>query len=169
VRAGLRHHDPVTETSAADLARTLADLLDGGGRRVAVAESLTAGRIATHLGAAPSSSEWFVGGVVAYASDIKFAVLGVEPGPVVSARCAEQMASGVARLMNADVAVAVTGVGGPGRQEDQPVGTVHIGVYASGEVHSERHDMGDDVEEILDATTVRALEILTDRVRALGS
>ncbi|MFC4555150.1 CinA family protein [Georgenia faecalis] len=155
-------------TTAADLSATLAELLEGGKQRVAVAESLTSGRIATQLGAAPGSSDWFAGGVVAYASDVKFGVLGVEPGPVVSARCAEQMARGVAELTQADVAVAVTGVGGPDRQEDQPVGTVFIGVYAGGKVYSEHHDLGDEVEEILDATTVRALELVVDRVRALA-
>jgi nicotinamide-nucleotide amidase len=65
---------------------------------VAVAESLTSGDIACRLCAAPNASSWFAGDLVAYASEVKFKVLDVDPGPVVSARCAAQMARGVARL-----------------------------------------------------------------------
>lgn len=65
---------------------------------------------------------------MAYDEEVKFTLLGVPRGPVINAGTAEQMARGVARLLNADVAVAITGVGGPGRQEDQPPGTVYIGV-----------------------------------------
>lgn len=93
-----------------------------------MAESLTCGLIASALGAASDASDWFRGGIAAYSSVVKFDLLGVEPGPVVRASCAEQMALGAARLLRADIAVATTGVGGPGPQEGYPAGTVFIAV-----------------------------------------
>lgn len=131
------------------------------GVRVAVAESLTSGLIASQLGAAEESSAWFAGGVVAYSSEVKFQVLGVDHGPVITAPCAEQMATGVAQLMGADVAVAVTGVGGPGSEEGQPAGTVFVGGTAGGRTVCERHQLeGEDPAQILTATTLRALDLL---------
>jgi nicotinamide-nucleotide amidase len=67
-----------------------------------------------------------LGSVVAYASAVKHRVLGVDEGPVVSARCAEQMAESVMKLFGADCALAFTGVAGPAEQEGHPVGTVFI-------------------------------------------
>src|SRR5688572_18669120 len=69
--------------------------------RVAVAESLTSGRIASALGAGSDAAEWFAGGIVAYASDVKFELLDVEPGPVINAACARQLAKGAAKLLDA--------------------------------------------------------------------
>jgi nicotinamide-nucleotide amidase len=110
----------------------VARIARSGGLRVAVAESLTSGRIASLLGAGDGAAEWFSGGVVAYRKDVKFDVLGVTPGPVVTQGCAVEMANGVRRLLHADVALGVTGVGGPGPDEDCPAGTVHIAVVGSG-------------------------------------
>ena len=61
---------------------------------------------------------------MAYGADVKFDVLGVPPGPVICDAAARGMADGVARLLHASIAVAVTGVGGPGDEEGQPAGTV---------------------------------------------
>ena len=85
--------------AAQDAAEAIARLLRENKQTVAVAESLTSGKLASRLGAAPEASNWFAGGVVAYAAHVKFEVLGVEPGPVVSEQCARQMARGVVRLM----------------------------------------------------------------------
>src|SRR5689334_21195233 len=95
---------------------------------VAVAESITGGELAHALVALPGSGEWFKGGVVAYDSAIKHDLLGVDEGPVVSPDAAIQMASGVARLMDADVGIATTGCSGPEPMEEQPVGTLWVGV-----------------------------------------
>src|SRR5688500_179645 len=81
---------------------------------IAVAESLTAGTISTRLGEGDDAAEWFRGAVVAYAAEVKFEVLGVAPGPVVTVSCARQMARGVRTLLRADIGLAITGVGGPG-------------------------------------------------------
>lgn len=135
-----------------------------GEQLIACAESLTAGQIATALGAGEASSEWFRGGVVAYQRETKYRVLGVEPGPVVSESAAAQMARGVADATGATVAVSVTGAGGPEPQDDQPVGTVFIGLYGP---HGERvlHERFDgEPVEVVRATVVRALELLADTV-----
>jgi nicotinamide-nucleotide amidase len=93
-----------------------------------VAESLTGGLVASRLVDVPGASDWFRGGVVSYASDVKYSVLGVPDGPVVSAPAAAAMATGVRDLLGADVGLGVTGVAGPDSQEDQPPGTVFMAV-----------------------------------------
>jgi nicotinamide-nucleotide amidase len=93
-----------------------------------VAESVTGGLIGGRLTNVPGSSEVFRGGVISYASDVKFDVLGVDYGPVVSERVAIQMAQGARRVLGADVGLAVTGVAGPDVQDGQPVGTLCVGI-----------------------------------------
>ncbi len=93
----------------------LDSLLSEHALTIAVAESLTCGQLALTLGGANGSGEWLRGGVVAYADEVKFEVLGVRPGPVISAESAVQMATGVAAGLRARLGLAVTGVGGPGR------------------------------------------------------
>lgn len=145
---------------AAELAATVGKHADERGLTVATAESLTSGQIAVHLGAAPSAGSWFAGGAVTYTIDAKQSALGVPPGPIISAECATAMATGAARLLAADCAVGVTGVGGPDRQEDQPVGTVFIAVHTPAGTRVEEHHFDGDAQEILDVTTLRALELL---------
>lgn len=103
-------------------------LLRERGSTFAVAESVTGGLIGGRITNIPGSSSVFRGGVVSYASDVKFDVLGVTPGPVVSEEVAIEMARGVRRLMKSDVALAVTGVAGPDEQDGRPAGTLCIGV-----------------------------------------
>ena len=73
---------------ARSLAQQVARALDGTSRTVAVAESITGGNIAAALAAAQNAGQWFKGAVVAYAPEVKFSVLGVEPGPVITSDCA---------------------------------------------------------------------------------
>lgn len=138
------------------------------GLTVATAESLTSGLIASRLGAGPEASEWFRGGVVAYQEPVKFDVLGVPEGPVVTATCAEEMARGVARLLGADVAVAVTGVGGPDPEEGEPPGTVYVGLALRGRVASARVDLDGEPEEVLEGTADAALARLADALTGEG-
>lgn len=136
-----------------DAVDRIADRAVAAGIRVAVAESLTSGAIASRLGAGPGASDWFAGGVVAYDSEVKISVLGVERGPVVTASCAEQLARGVASLLGADAAIGATGVGGPGPEEGQPEGTTFIAVVAGDRVEvREFHFDGDPGEVVSDAT-----------------
>ena len=106
----------------------VATLLLARGLTLAVAESLTGGLVASRLVNVPGASEWFRGGVVSYATDVKYSLLDVPEGPVVSAPAAAAMATGVAAKLGADVGLAVTGVAGPDSQEGHPPGTVFMAV-----------------------------------------
>ena len=145
---------------AEQIAQSIARTATREGRSVALAESLTGGKISCHLGAAPDSSDWFAGCVVAYTSDVKRRVLGVPEGPVVSKESAAAMAEGVADLLGSDVAVAVTGVGGPEEQDGEPPGTVWFGICNRGEVTTELQRWDGEPEDVLGQTTVHALTLL---------
>jgi nicotinamide-nucleotide amidase len=106
----------------------VASLLRARGLTLAVAESLTGGLVASRLVNVPGASEWFRGGVVSYATDVKHSLLDVPEGPVVSAAAAAAMATGVAAKLGADIGLAVTGVAGPDSQEGHPPGTVFMAV-----------------------------------------
>lgn len=156
---------PDTLTPTAErLAEEVGRLALQRGRTVATAESLTGGKLSCHFAAAPDSSEWFRGSVVAYSSEVKFDVLGVPIGPVISRPCAAAMASGVARLLGADWAVAVSGVGGPDEQEGQPAGTVWLGFQVDGALHTELQHFEGDPEQVLEQTTRHALGRLRELV-----
>ena len=89
-----------------------------------VAESLTGGMLTGYFAAGPDAAEWLRGGLVPYDSAVKRRVLDVGDGPVVSESAARQMARGARRLFDADVAIALTGAGGPDGQDGEPPGTV---------------------------------------------
>ena len=95
-------------------------------------------------------------------------MLGVDPGPVISARAAEQMARGALRVLGADYAVAVTGAGGPGPEEGRPQGTVFVAVAVATDVAVEvgEHRFDGDPTEVVEATVHAALVAL---LRRLGS
>lgn len=135
------------------------------GLRIGAAESLTSGAIAVALGKADDASEWFAGSIVAYEASVKFELLGVAPGPVVTARAAEQMATGARERLGADAAVAVTGVGGPGEEEGRPAGTVYVAVALDGEAHIGEHHFDGDPAEVVAATVRAALAALLHRLR----
>ena len=115
---------------------------------VAVAESCTGGLLMARIVATPGSGDWFKGGVVAYRSEVKFDLLGVDPGPVVTSRAAEQMADGVRRLLGAEIGISTTGVAGPETEEDRPVGTVFVGVSDGAGPQSYHLQLGGIPEEI---------------------
>lgn len=120
--------------------KAVGDLLVGAGLTLGVAESLTGGMVGSRLAEVPGSSEWFRGSIVAYHRQVKHDLLGVPDGPVVSGAAASAMASGAARVLEADVGLGVTGVAGPATQDGQPVGTVFTAVDLDGTVEVvERH------------------------------
>ena len=104
------------------------DLLVEKGMTLAVAESVTGGYLAGRITAVPGASHEFRGGVVAYDPEVKFELLGVRRGPVVNNGTARSMATGVRRLLHADIGLGVTGVAGPAPLEGKPPGTVHMGL-----------------------------------------
>ncbi|MGC2485672.1 MAG: competence/damage-inducible protein A [Acidimicrobiales bacterium] len=127
---------------------------------LAVAESLTGGLIASRLVNVAGASTWFRGGVVSYASDVKYDVLDVPVGPVVSGPAAEAMAEGVRRLLKSDVGLSVTGVAGPEEQEGQPAGTVFVGLSLGDHVtHTALHLPGDR-PRVRAYSAISALDVL---------
>ncbi len=100
------------------------------GLTLGLAESVTGGLVCGRLTSLPGSSEVVRGGIVSYASEVKFDVLDVEPGPVVSESAARQMARGALRVLGCDIALSLTGVAGPSDQDDQPVGTLWVAAAA---------------------------------------
>lgn len=134
-------------------------LLDAG-LTLGVAESLTGGLIASRLVNVPGASHWFVGGVVSYASRVKFDLLGVPAGPVVSALAAEAMARGVVRVLRCDVGLAVTGVAGPETQDDQPAGTVFVALALDGECETVPLRLPGDRARVRSYAAISALDVL---------
>ncbi|MGC8627456.1 MAG: competence/damage-inducible protein A [Acidimicrobiales bacterium] len=110
------------------LEASIGGLLVEQGLSLAVAESLTGGRVAARLVGVPGASRWLVGGLVAYAEEVKRDVLGVTAELVVSDQAAREMAAGVARFLRSDIGLSLTGVAGPTSQDDKPVGTVFVGL-----------------------------------------
>lgn len=153
-------HESTDRPSDEERADRVAELATSRGLRVAAAESLTAGRISSFLGRGEAASEWYRGAVVAYDEDVKFEVLDVTRGPVVTAACARQMADGVRRLLGADVALGITGVGGPGPQEDCPAGTVHLAVATEAGTRELHTCLPGDPSEVVAAATTLALDEL---------
>jgi nicotinamide-nucleotide amidase len=121
-------NDIVFGVDADTMESVVLELLRTRSWTLGIAESVTGGLIGGRLTNVPGSSEVFRGGVISYASDVKFNVLGVDQGPVVSERAALQMAQGARRVLGADVGLAVTGVAGPDVQDGQPVGTLCVGI-----------------------------------------
>ena len=138
----------------------IAGRLIARGLTLAVAESLTGGLIASRLVNVPGASTWFRGGVVSYASEVKYDVLGVAKGPVVSGDAAEAMARGVRELLGADVAVSVTGVAGPEFQDDQKPGTVFVGLDLEGDVSHVRLQLPGDRPRVRSYSAISALDAL---------
>jgi len=164
----MSHPDELLD-EAMNLVAEIGEQLRGKGLTVAVAESLTGGKISAQLAAGENSAEWFRGGVTAYQSETKFRVLGVDRGPVVTGEAARQLAVGVRELMGAHAAVAVTGAGGPDPQDGQSVGTVFIGYSSAASEQAEEHHFDGDPEQVVAETTVAALRMLLTGIRGGGS
>jgi nicotinamide-nucleotide amidase len=126
-----------------------------------LAESLTGGLIGARLVNVPGSSQWFRGCVVAYDSEVKRSILGVPPGPVVSAEAAEAMARGARSALGSDVGLGITGVAGPESQEDVRPGTVFVGIAPpEGPVVSRQLFLPGDRDRVRQFSTISALDLL---------
>lgn len=135
-----------------------------------VAESLTGGLIASRLVNVPGASAWFRGGVVAYHSEVKFDVLGVPTGPVVTEPAAAAMAAGAARVTGADVGLGITGVAGPDEQEGVAPGTVFVGLSLPGQPTQTRQlRVPGDRERVRQLGAISALDLLRRALDAHNS
>jgi nicotinamide-nucleotide amidase len=137
------------------------------GRRLATAESCTAGLLAARLTERPGSSSYVAGGVVAYANEAKVELLDVDPRLIeehgaVSEPVAEAMAEGALKHFEADTAVAITGIAGPdGGSEEKPVGTVCWSVrLADGRAITRTVRLPGDRADIRDRSTTVAMHLL---------
>jgi nicotinamide-nucleotide amidase len=143
-----------------------AQLLERG-LTLAVAESVTGGLIASRLVGVAGASKWFLGGVVSYASQVKFDLLDVPVGPVVSADAAEAMAKGVRRLLKADVGLSVTGVAGPEEQDGQPAGTVFVGLSLGDALQHAALRLPGDRPRVRAYSAISALDVLRRALDAM--
>ena len=156
--------------AARDLASQVLDRLQAGGQTVAVAESLTGGLVAAALPDGPGSSAAFRGGVVAYATELKADLLGVDAvmlrrhGAVYPA-VAAAMAQGVRARLGATYGVATTGVAGPEPSDGQPVGTAHIAVSVADDTVVRTIALTGDRHEIRRLTVEHVLGLLLGRLR----
>lgn len=143
-------------------------------QHVAVAESLTGGELAALMTNPTGSSEWFVGGVVSYATSLKTGLLGVpeevvDRDGVISAACAEAMAQGARRATAADWAVATTGVAGPSLQEGHPAGTAFVGLAGpDGSAHHLELHLAGDRAQVRAGVCRQALHALAEALDVPG-
>ena len=147
-------------TDDATMESAVGELLVGRGWTLGLAESVTGGMVASRCVAVPGASNWFRGAVVSYASEVKFDLLGVAEGPVVSAVAAVEMARGARRTLGADVGVAITGVAGPTEQDGQPVGTVFVGLVTPDGEQVEEMKMPGDRERIRNFSTISSMDFV---------
>ena len=134
---------------------------------LAVAESCTGGLLGHRITSVSGSSAYFVGGVIAYANEVKARTLGVDAAALaregaVSEAVARQMAEGVRRALGADVGVGITGVAGPsGGSAAKPVGLVFVAVAGPGGAVAREFRFGGDRTAVKTSASEAALEMLT--------
>jgi nicotinamide-nucleotide amidase len=135
-----------------------------------VAESVTGGLVGGRLTNVPGSSRVFRGGVISYASDVKFSLLGVDEGPVVSEAAAAQMAAGARRVLGCDVALALTGVAGPEEQDGRPVGTLCVAAaFPDGSTVTTTATLPGVRDQMRQMSVITALDFLRRHMLATGA
>jgi len=158
--------DRVYGQDSDDLAAVVLHRLEQAGLKLATAESCTGGLLGVRLTAIPGSSRIYAGGVVAYANDVKLQMLGVSADDLavqgaVSEAVVRQMAAGVARSLDTEAAIAITGIAGPdGGTADKPVGTVWIGVKFRESERAFTHVFVGDREDVRARSAQWALDYL---------
>ena len=153
--------DLVFGTNTDTMESVVLNLLEERGWTLGLAESVTGGLVGGRITSIAGASRVFKGGVISYASDVKFDVLGVEAGPVVSERAAMQMASGAQRVLGASVGLALTGVAGPEEQDGEPVGTLCVGVaFPNGQTFSTRSQLPGQRDQMRQFSVITALAFL---------
>ena len=149
------------------------DILIQRGKTLAVAESCTGGVIASKFTAMAGASNYFLGGVVAYANEAKRDIIGVSMDDIecfgaVSEVVALEMAEGVRRITGADYAIATTGIAGPtGGSKQKPVGTVWMAIATPEGSRAVMRNSGTDRGQIISRASAYAIEMLYEEIKKL--
>ncbi len=160
--------DVVFGIDDASMERVVAQLLLERRWTLGIAESLTGGMVASRLVGVPGAATWLLGSVVSYSADVKYSILGVRTGPVITAQAAMEMASGAARVLDSHVGLSLTGVAGPDEEEGVAVGTVFIGLSLPDRAPTSTVlRLPGDRQRIRDYATISSLDVLRRALRAL--
>jgi nicotinamide-nucleotide amidase len=143
------------------------DLLRARGLTLGLAESVTGGLVAARLTGVPGASDVLRGSIVSYATDVKYDVLGVPEGPVVTPEAAAEMAVGARRVLGADIGLALTGVAGPTEQEGQPVGTLHVAVASDDGVTTASLRLPGSRDQMRQFSVISSLDVLRRQLLGL--
>jgi nicotinamide-nucleotide amidase len=153
--------DVVFGVDADTMESVVLDQMRSRGLSLGLAESVTGGLVAGRLTNVPGSSDVLRGSIVSYASEVKFDVLGVTPGPVVSESTAVEMAVGAKRVLGSDVGLALTGVAGPAEQDGMKPGTLCVAlVMADGSTHSRTLQLPGVRDQMRQLSVISALDFL---------
>jgi nicotinamide-nucleotide amidase len=144
----------------------VAVLLTAHGLSLGVAESLTGGLVGARLTNVSGASGFFRGSIVSYDSEVKFELLGVPEGPVVSEQSACAMAEAACKLLESDVGLGVTGVAGPAEQDGQPVGTVFLALTVDGDTQCVKVRLPGMRDQVRQFATISLLDLLRRRLLA---
>ncbi|MDD4734934.1 MAG: CinA family nicotinamide mononucleotide deamidase-related protein [Kiritimatiellae bacterium] len=150
------------------LEEVVGGLLQAQGATLATAESCTGGLLGDRITGVPGSSAYYLGGMIAYANEVKLNLLNVERDLIeqygaVSAEVAGRMAENVRRCFNATYGMGITGIAGPGGgTERKPVGLVFVAVAKAGEVRVQRYVFGRERQQIKMISAHKALVLLRD-------
>ena len=161
---------PSGHGSIADVAREAITLLTAMGRTVAVAESLTGGLVAAALTSVPGASVVVRGGVIAYATELKTALLGVPADLLarhgaVHPEVAAAMAAGVRERLGATYGMATTGVAGPGPAEGKPQGTVFVALEGPVGPAGTGLQLAGDRRQVREGSVLSVLSLLVSALR----
>ena len=171
-RAGPSGGAPTPDEAGRAAARELGDVLRDKGLTVSVAESCTGGMVGALITDQPGSSAYFLGGVIAYADEVKRTQLGVpqamlERAGAVSAEVAQAMAEGARSRFGTDLAVGVTGIAGPDSDGSQkPVGLTYVAVASAAASHAHEYRFNGDRWSNRRQASVQALRLLVEEARA---
>jgi nicotinamide-nucleotide amidase len=148
------------------LEAVVGQLLADNDRTLSVAESCTGGGLGQLITGVPGSSRYFLGGIVAYANDVKISQLDMDPKILdehgaVSEECAMAMAAGCRKRFESDYALSITGIAGPnGGTEDKPVGTTFVGLSSLHDTYAKKFNFGFRRASVRERAGYAALELL---------
>jgi len=148
------------------LENEIGKLLTSINKTLSTAESCTGGNIARLITSVSGSSEYFLGGIIAYSNKIKIRNLGVDKEIIkehgaISKDVVESMAKGAIKVLNSDYAIAVTGIAGPtGGTKEKPIGTTWIAVASNDNIISGKFSFGDNRERNIIRASIAALNML---------